>query len=126
MNTVAGQSVGPIVGLIGAGVLIGASIALFVLARRKAHRFDSQKVRLPAVGGGQGIAVGVPTVLTAGLAFGISGYHAAAYSLQSMGQHTLPTMVPSGLWWVFPVGTAAVVGLSLLTDLLESPREGED
>jgi len=108
-------------GLIGAGILIGASITLFVFARRKTNRLDSQRVRLPAM-----IAVGVPTVLAAGLALGVSGYHAAAYSLQAMGQHTLPTMLPSGLWWVFPVGTTVVVGLSLLTDSFESPSDSED
>ncbi len=113
-------------GLIGAGILIGASITLFVFARRKTNRLDSQRVRLPAIGGEQGIAVGVPTVLAAGLALGVSGYHAAAYSLQAMGQHTLPTMLPSGLWWVFPVGTTVVVGLSLLTDSFESPSDSED
>ena len=114
-----GPMLGATAGLIGAGVLAGAAGLLFWLTRR--GRASTHEVRLT-----EGFALGTPTVLTAALALALCAYHTAAFSLQSLGRDVLPTPLASGLWWVLPIGTAGVIGLSLWSDRIESKPGTED
>lgn len=117
-------TIGPIIGLVGAGVLVGAAGLVFFWARRGAQIKGTHRVPIPWPGGGA--VVGTPTLLTAGLCLALGAYHAASFSLAAMGRDVLPTPLRPGLWWVLPLGTAVAVGLSVWTDRLEERIEQRD
>lgn len=105
---------GAIAGLIGAGLLAGASLFLFVLARRRSDPGFDHRIVMPIVG-----VVSVPTLLATGISLGLCAYHAASYSLLALGRDVLPTPLPQDRWWVLPIGVVVVVLISRLIDGLE-------
>ncbi len=117
-------AIGPIMGLVGAGVLVGAAGLLFYWVRRGSSTGDTHRVRIPWPG--SGAVVGTPTILTAGLCLALCAYHAASFSLAAIGRDVLPTPLRPGLWWVLPVATVVAVGLSLWTDRLEQRIDERD